>query len=216
MLSCEYCGNEFSSEHGLNTHKSMVHDANIVSCFSCGNDVKKALNKIERDDRHFCSNECKNVWMRSLTGEESFAWKGGPIHKNCEFCDKKYTIKQSESDNSRFCSLDCMSLWKSENWRGSDCPNWDGGHQKSYGPMWNSIREGIRERDECCKLCGMGIKEHEDEYGRKPDVHHIEPIKSFDSFEEANDKSNLVMLCRDCHAKVEADKKEIESVTPSE
>ena len=60
----------------------------------------------------------------------------------------------------------------------------------------------------------MSREEHKDKYGREPDVHHIEPIESFDTFEQANDESNLVMLCRDCHAKVECGKREIESVEP--
>jgi len=215
MVNCEYCGCKFETTHGLNTHKSMVHDANIVSCFSCESNFKKALNKIERDDRHFCSNDCKNVWMSSLTGEDSFSWRGGPVEKDCEFCGKHYSVKESRSDNSRFCSMDCMALWKSENWRGSDCPNWNGGHQKSYGPRWNSIRKDVRKRDECCRLCEMSIEEHKNKYGRNPDIHHIKPIKSFDSFEQANRKENLVMLCRDCHSKVESGEKEIESTEPS-
>lgn len=215
MNHCKFCDSKFESKHGLNTHKSMVHDANIVPCDNCDDDVKKALNKIERDNNHFCSDSCRSEWRSSLTGEDSPAWSGGPVDKICEFCEDEYCVKQAEAEKSRFCSLECMALWKSENWRGEDCPNWEGGHQKDYGPLWNRIRSEVRERDEVCQICEMSIEKHINKYGRRPDVHHKEPIESFDSFERANDKSNLIMLCRDCHAKVECGKREIEAVEPA-
>lgn len=208
------CKSEYQSENMTGESNPSWSGGHMTEseCEFCG-DVHE-----HREDRlgRFCSRECKDNNRKNLTGEDATAWKGGPDEKVCDFCNDTYSVKQSRSDESKFCSKGCMALWRSENWRGTNCPNWEGGHQKSYGPMWNSIREDVRDRDGCCQLCGMTIEKHKNEYGRNPDVHHIKPIKSFDSFKEANKMSNLIMLCRDCHSKVEAGKKKIESVEPDE
>jgi len=68
-----------------------------------------------------------------------------------------------------------------------------------YGKEWASIRDRIRLRDDfTCQVCGRkesGIAHH---------VHHKVPFKSFSSPELANNFSNLVTLCPDCHTLVES------------
>jgi predicted HNH restriction endonuclease len=34
-------------------------------------------------------------------------------------------------------------------------------------------------------------------------IHHIVPIRRFDSYERANQKKNLSVLCAECHQEVE-------------
>jgi transposase len=75
-------------------------------------------------------------------------------------------------------------------------PNWNGGAAIDYGSNWKRMRAKTRERDNhTCQACGHEWKEGE----IKLDVHHITPIKDFDTPEDANTLDNLVTLCRTCH-----------------
>ena len=69
-----------------------------------------------------------------------------------------------------------------------------------YGPNWKSIRKKVRERDNfTCQRCGITEKK----LGHALPVHHIIPLRKFDSWKEANVFSNLVSLCPKCHGTVE-------------
>ncbi|MFN2282748.1 MAG: DEAD/DEAH box helicase [Anaerolineales bacterium] len=68
-----------------------------------------------------------------------------------------------------------------------------------YGPEWEQIRQAVLERDnQRCVYCG------------KPNssaplhVHHKMPLRSFSSYQEANQLDNLVSLCPRCHQRAEA------------
>ncbi|MCD4803409.1 MAG: DEAD/DEAH box helicase [Anaerolineales bacterium] len=68
-----------------------------------------------------------------------------------------------------------------------------------YGPNWPSLREIILRRDKnTCQICGKSgdiVPLH---------IHHKKPLRSFSSFEEANQIDNLVTLCFRCHNRAEA------------
>jgi DEAD/DEAH box helicase domain-containing protein len=83
-----------------------------------------------------------------------------------------------------------------------------------YGPEWPKIRERVRARDGYqCQVCGRL------ENGRDHDVHHKIPFRAFmhrsglspelaslnlDMLRaKANEMSNLVTLCKECHRKAE-------------
>lgn len=90
----------------------------------------------------------------------------------------------------------------SQSRRGVDNHAWRGGHVYRYGPGWTAAREAARDRDEVCRQCGHDGSE------RTLDVHHIVPVRHFRdaedaSLEAAHDLSNLVLLCRACHAAAE-------------
>jgi transposase-like protein len=78
-----------------------------------------------------------------------------------------------------------------------------------YGPNWDEQREARLDRDGWeCVVCGMTNAEHEKEYNRELNVHHIRPLRKFrdgDSidFEAANAIENLITLCGPCHHKWE-------------
>jgi DEAD/DEAH box helicase domain-containing protein len=71
-----------------------------------------------------------------------------------------------------------------------------------YGPTWEQQRRLARERDHfCCSLCGV-------QEGEKPlHVHHKIPFKLFSDPQVANQLSNLVTLCPNCHRLVETNVK---------
>lgn len=183
-------------------------------CETCGDDYERRSDRIGK----FCSRECCDRWWKNNapSGPDHPRWKSGPVELICEYCGEGYTVKRAREEKSRFCSYNCLSLWRSENKSGEDSHHWKGGAEKDYGPLWNRIREEVRERDGECVSCGMGLDCHQDEYGRKMDVHHIVPIKEFDRFEKANDMENLVSLCRECHAKVESGEKNLSVSSPYE
>jgi DEAD/DEAH box helicase domain-containing protein len=73
-----------------------------------------------------------------------------------------------------------------------------------YGPDWQETRQKVRARDQfTCQVCGAP------ERGREHDVHHKIPFRTFRTESgtieraRANQVSNLVTLCRECHRKVE-------------
>ena len=76
-----------------------------------------------------------------------------------------------------------------------------------YGPNWPEMRLRARERDRfTCRHCGV----RESQVGREHDVHHRIPFRHFgyrpgenEAYLQANDLSNLVTLCRSCHARVD-------------
>lgn len=68
-----------------------------------------------------------------------------------------------------------------------------------YGPGWPAQRDRARARDGYrCQICGTP------ETDRAHDVHHKRPFRTFDSYQTANQLSNLVTLCRTCHRRAEA------------
>lgn len=67
-----------------------------------------------------------------------------------------------------------------------------------YGPNWRLQRDLARARDGYrCQVCGAA------EEGRSHDVHHKIPFRTFTSYAQANQLSNLVTLCHSCHRQVE-------------
>lgn len=87
---------------------------------------------------------------------------------------------------------------------GKQNPNWKGGTYSDdwYGPLWTGIRDRVRKRDRVCQHSGSDGTES------GLDVHHIVPIRVFREaddldLEDANRESNLVLLCKRCHARAD-------------
>jgi DEAD/DEAH box helicase domain-containing protein len=69
----------------------------------------------------------------------------------------------------------------------------------NYGPNWDKQRNLARARDGYrCQICGTP------EQGRSHDVHHKTPFRQFASYQQANQLTNLITLCRSCHRRAEA------------
>lgn len=68
-----------------------------------------------------------------------------------------------------------------------------------YGSNWALQRERARARDGYrCQICGAQEGDHAFH------VHHKIPFRAFTTLEEANNLSNLITLCPNCHNQVEA------------
>jgi len=78
------------------------------------------------------------------------------------------------------------------------------GPTNPYGPEYREQREKALERDSYrCQICGMSHEEHHEKYDRDLHVHHIKPLRTFESPKEANKLDNLMTLCASCHAEWE-------------
>lgn len=62
---------------------------------------------------------------------------------------------------------------------------------------WRKIRNEVRERDLCCKLCL-----YEGVYSPGKEVHHIIPREADDVDQMVFNADNCIYLCRDCHHRV--------------
>lgn len=69
-----------------------------------------------------------------------------------------------------------------------------------YGENWLVQREKALERDDYeCRVCGLTNEKHQAAHDQSLHVHHIQPLRTFDEAEEANNIENLVVLCQSCH-----------------
>lgn len=71
------------------------------------------------------------------------------------------------------------------------------GRQLSNDSRWSRIRQQVRERDLCCKLCL-----HEGRFSNGEEVHHIIPREVRDTDDYVWNVNNCIYLCRDCHHRV--------------
>ncbi len=77
----------------------------------------------------------------------------------------------------------------------------------NYGPNWAEQRQKVRERDQFrCQECGVAESPN-----NQHDVHHLIPFRTFgyapghnENYTLANRLSNLTLLCRRCHRRIEA------------
>ncbi|MEX1019663.1 MAG: DEAD/DEAH box helicase [Litorilinea sp.] len=81
-----------------------------------------------------------------------------------------------------------------------------------YGPNWAEQRAKVRARDGYrCSQCGTPEGSSRQNTGRQHDVHHLRPFRTFGyvpgrntAYLEANQLSNLVLVCRVCHQRLES------------
>jgi len=232
-MGCPTCGKSLNTEQGMRQHHTKVHGDPLPNrtCKRCGSefyDPKARRSYCEecnpnagehngnwRDaqdsaecvecgtefgyypsdkDGVYCS-ECV-AEADAFLGTPSYAGKDIPrVDTECEQCGEMFTVlTQYDRYPCRFCSHDCLCDWMSdEMYEGERPPN-------VYNGDWLSVRNAALERDTHeCQICG---KPKED-IGHEPDVHHIEPIRTFDDPQDAHEITNVITLCRRCHRNVE-------------
>jgi 5-methylcytosine-specific restriction endonuclease McrA len=170
-----------------------------VECDNCGSYINRKPYRVEKYEKQYCDSKCLGEDAEGITGEEHPKYKG-KINTNCETCDKPIEKYPSRSHrNNFFCSVDCRAEWQSENIVGESHHQFKGG-KFYYGTSWYQKRKEVRQRDgNVCQVCGIT----EDENGRKPAVHHIEPVRSFNNPNNAHKMKNMVQVCQSCHFSLE-------------
>jgi hypothetical protein len=150
-----------------------------------------------------CGTLCKSDRGLSYHRTHAHNDKTEKIECECDQCGSTFEKDpyQYEQSEKHYCSIECMG----EKWKGASNPRWRGGYEDEYGSRWRQIRLEIIERDdEKCQRCGMERDEHYELTGCDLEVHHKKPLRTFDGdLEEANNPSNLITYCRECHMKVE-------------
>lgn len=191
-----YCGRECKVE-GQRLY-------NTVACTWCGDEFEKIPAEVERNDHHFCSDDCESAWRsENFSGKDSPRWVNR-ITVVCGWCgsDVEKTEAYAKRVDDHFCDLDCFGAWASENRRGIDHPNWRAG---GSGGMTDAVRNllgnenwvdraaAVRDRDSRCQLCGVVGS------GRALHAHHIVPLVCGGT----NSHRLLMALCGTCHTKAE-------------
>lgn len=206
LIHCPHdgCKRVFYKERGVESHYGRVHGGSIrkvkTECAQCGEELLRLPCKIRRSENHFCGDKnCQDKWQEEgFAGENNPNWQDAKIEVECAHCGKveRELPSQMKNQERHFCKTEHHDLWRSENKRGPNAPAWKGGYP-NYGEGWSTVvRERVRDRqDRRCAGCGA----NEDENGERLSVHHIQPPRMFDDDRAANDESNLVALCRDCH-----------------
>lgn len=144
----------------------------IRTCVVCGKSfvLKPYYNHV----RKTCSEQCRYKLLSSKFSK--------PITRQCLNCGKEFVT--TASYKKTLCSLLCRIDYMRKQLSGASNPNWKS--TKSLRPSnKKSLRQHILVRDQVCRDCGSIKNLH---------VHHI------DSNPNNNDESNLVLLCKTCHA----------------
>lgn len=202
-------------------------ESSTVTCLVCGKQLQRIGNlhlnmhgmttsdyKVMFPGASFVSESMRDKHRTRIMGNKQL---GGSVYKprsgvtkNCEVCGKPFYVIPSEIKRARFCSKQCLGKMKSGPngiyfacaRYGSDNPQWRGGRDKNYyGPNWHQQRRSARKRDnDTCQKCGKTERDN----GRKLDVHHIQDFREFgiERYQEANQLSNLISLCRCCHSHI--------------
>lgn len=147
-------------------------------CDLCGELTRKPIYRFSRYDLHFCDWKCKHAY--DISSREDV---------NCSYCGKDIEIQG--------CRFKAYGKWFCDN----DCkfPYYHNPEHEAiyYGKDWKTIRLKALNRDGfLCQICGSNKKD-------MLVVHHIIPVKEFDTLDQAHDLSNLVTVCRACHCKIE-------------
>jgi len=201
-ITCEACGDVLSVPPSESDRKYCSVDCMrvrvTVTCAACGDLLQRIPSRVENHEQQFCDQECAGEWR---SGRPNELLQVQRIEKPCSWCGDAVSRRPSHPDvENWFCDGVCYGKYVSEHNVGDGNPNWEGGYDPYYGPNWCEQRRKVWKRDsETCQACGQTT----DELDQRPSVHHIIPFQEFHDYEEANELSNLVCLCRSCHGEWE-------------
>lgn len=188
----KYCSGECS---GLAHRKTTPMDKVIIKEFLCKNcgKVFTKRNLWTGKEPQYCSRKCYRPIMSDNT---HFA-------RNCVQCGKPFVSKGQgwrQAQNRKYCSRQCYALAH----RGEGNCMWKGGHRDYRGENWREQRNFARLRDgNICQICHRKQRKSEPAFV----IHHIKPFRQFNGdYLAANDLSNLITLCQQCHPRAECGK----------
>lgn len=196
---CAYCNKTFTTfpcriKRGGGKYCSVeCHNAAQTlkvkcNCDVCGKEIiVKRMRYITNTTGNYCSLECFRTYQKNryLTFE-------------CLNCKNEFSVKASRPRYDRhFCCRQCHRDYA----RGENSLLYSGGTSQYRGINWRKQRNDAYDRDGgVCQYC-----HHSPRKGQRLNaVHHIRPYKEFNGdYVAANDLSNLITLCHQCHPRAE-------------
>lgn len=159
------------------------------ACIDCGVSVNRRVKRCAECDHRFRSGRSsyqrtenhKEKMRQAMTGRTT-SWRLGKPHTS----ETKRKMREFWTDDKRDAA--------SKRWKGENNPGYiHGNHSRQWPKEFSKkLRTQIRKRDGyICQLCYKMLSVR----SRMVDVHHIDYDK------HNNDPSNLITLCRSCHAK---------------
>lgn len=175
------------------------------TCLECGKVIITTKNKLKNGSSKYCSRQCY------------YAAKNTQVEVRCVTCGKHFTKSKRKADSCKnhFCSEKCYGVFigiknKSPEMRKKVSDSKIAYYKKLRemgvnGSMydtieWKHISRNYIKSNPFCILCNSIKNLH---------VHHISPYKN----SKSHDDSNLITLCRSCHAKVEGITRELVVIT---
>lgn len=207
--NCEICGGDFicipskpkrfcSAKCANSRQQKDEAKHALFTCKRCG----KVFEEYAYRSPSFCSNQCRSEYAARQPKPKARK----PLNRitlNCKVCGKEYqtSIHQIRLRGGTCCSRECVNILQSQLKRADGNPNYRGGAVRHRGANWGRQSRAALKRDGYrCQICNKRLGRKGYDYG----VHHIIPYREFDGdFESANQLTNLITLCRSCHAKVE-------------
>lgn len=199
------CESEWRSKRFLGEkHPRWNGGLTTIECEICSGEFDRPPSYIEKHDKMTCSMECRSKLLSQTTNGENNNNYRPESHSTttCNYCEKEFEYSTS-SRSGEYCSYSC----KAKDATGKDAPNWKGGWvDGDYGPNWDEQRNKALDRDgRSCVICGMLEENALDETNSPLHVHHRirkEEFRNEDgslNYEAANELSNLITLCVECH-----------------
>lgn len=209
VKTCSGCGTQFreryvgqkfcSAECGFKFRKPReITHLKVCICEWCG----KTFETRHDAPGRFCSHQCTSEYAATQPPK---GIRKPEIHitLTCKVCGKPYqtTTHQVRERGSSCCSRECVAILQSQLKRKEGNPNYRGGTIIYRGANWGTqSRKALKRDGHKCQICGKKVGRHKADYG----IHHIKPFRQFgDDYLTANQLSNLITLCRSCHARVE-------------
>ena len=173
----------------------------IRSCAYCRSCIHRAPWQMRtKSGKVFCDSSCSSIYLglkpTPLRGSAHHLWTGGPVQTPCTRCGTPVTMPRAQFIKRafHFCSFRCRGTWYSENYSGSNSPQWRGGKlgkMTHYGPLWRRRSTRILSRDRYeCRRCK----------GRATVTDHFVPLRLLFGRRAAHASANLLALCKSCHA----------------
>lgn len=191
---CPHCQNEFNAKQNDRNYCSRAcgyaaRSARVVcrqekACEQCGKvyEYDHAGTRVSR----YCSRACLSLSQRV---------ERMPLC--CEQCGKECAVRPSIVAQFRFCSRRCQAMKNAVGkWIGVKAENRLTQPDRYESPYWRKQAARARCRDGYqCQACQMQFVKGT----ARLDVHHLIPVRLGGS----DHLSNLISLCRSCHAKAD-------------
>jgi transposase len=211
---CPKCGDTFDTERGRNSHVEQTHgrpyhDEDLLRELY----VERGLSSMDIAEKfgvtyRAITNSLRRNGIAVRSTQETHRQKAPEKLRDAEALRELYhgeELTAAEIADRVGVAQSTVTLWMQRHGieaetrvpRGGD--HWwatDTEADIDYGENWYQQRRRARERDShTCQVCGHTPDADE----RALDVHHIQPVRTFGSPEDANTLDNLVTLCRPCH-----------------